>query len=472
LSAVIATGVVAYIIINHRKRQEAQLAAEKLQRENEEARGKAKEEHQRRKAEEARRKVDEERQRREAKEAEQKAEEERQRLEAEETQRKAEAERQRLEAEETQRKAEAERQRREAEEAQRKAEAEHQSREAEEAERKAEEERQRREAEEAQRKAEAERQRLEAEEASEKKKKRKRKVNDEHQPKEARPPEGRGGRPRNPPPGRTESGPRESRPYQPKPEIVCWQRERRWILSVEVPEDIWEKPELQVHQNASSLEQDEREYYWRLDQIRGKVTVRWNEDGAPQEANINLGEENYLLFKLSGQDQKQGCRVKSPSIGTYFVVVPESWERDEKFSGFPSVSPEPVALDGYLGHFFDLEKGDNKRIAFRTSEGKSILLDTKTLLFELVGTRLSDINESIGPLFGKKPPRIRAMDYQLWTDIGTIVVGQEGTGRGKWREAFSPSPVGREMNLPADTVPIRDGWYYLRIYDIHDDLFT
>ena len=51
---------------------------------------------------------------------------------------------------------------------------------------------------------------------------------------------------------------RETRPRQPKPDIVCWQRERRWVLAVEVPEELAGNAELAVYQNGSPLIQDER----------------------------------------------------------------------------------------------------------------------------------------------------------------------------------------------------------------------
>ena len=315
-----------------------------------------------------------------------------------------------------------------------------------------------REVEEAQQKIEEDRQRHAAEEARQK-----------AQEKNI-PPEKRGGRPSGQPQDQEKPATQETKPRCPKPEIVCWQRERRWILAVEVPEDLWEHPELMVYQNASPLAQDEREGYWRLDQVCGQITVHWNEDEAPQEAMVVLSEENHLLFKLSGQDQKRGRRVKSPSSGSYLVVVPESWERDEEFSGSPSASPEPVSVEGYQGHFFDLEKGGDKRIVFRTSEGKSILIESKAAQFELVGTRLCDASEGIGPLFGKSPPRIRAFHGQTWTDIRTIVVGEEGSARRRWRKPFGPTPEGIEQDLPSEVAERRGGWYFLRFYDTNDEL--
>jgi len=340
----------------------------------------------------------------------------------------------------------------------RRAEKERQRREAEEAQRIAEEERQRREAEEAQRKAEEDRQRHEAEEAQ-------RRAEKEHR----RPVEDRGGKPRILPTESKEQVIREPKLRQPKPEIVCWQRERRWILAVEVPEDLWEKPELAVHLNASPLAQDEREGHWRLDQVYGQVTVHWEEE-TPQETKIALGEEHFLLFKLSGQDQKRGRRIRSSSSGSYLVVVPENWARDEELSGSPRASPEPVSVKGYQGHFFDLERGSDKRIAFRTPEGKPILIESRAARFELIGTQLNDASEGIGPLFGQNAPQIRASHDRVWADISTVIIGEEGSGRGKWRKSFSPAPEGREQRLPAEVAPRKDGWYFLRFYDMDDDL--
>jgi len=264
---------------------------------------------------------------------------------------------------------------------------------------------------------------------------------------------------------------RENKPRQPKPEIVCWQREWRWILAVEMPEELWGKPGLAVHQNASPLMQDEREDHWCLDKVCGQITVRWNEDETPQEATITLGEENCLLFKLSSPDhQKQGRRVKSRLYGSYLVVVPENWERDEQLSGSPPTSPQSVSMEGYLGHFFDLEKGDDKGIAFRTSEGEPIPIKSKATQFELIGTRLEDVSEGIGPLFGKSPPRIQASHGNVWADIGTVVIGEEGRGRGRWRKSFGPAQDGEKQELPAEAAPPKDGWYFLRFYDANDDL--
>jgi hypothetical protein len=76
----------------------------------------------------------------------------------------------------------------------------------------------------------------------------------------------------------------------------------------------------------------------------------------------------------------------------------------------------------------------------------------------------------MGPLFGKNPPRIRALHDRPWTDIGTIVVGEEGSKKRRWRKPFSPVPERREQDLPPEVAARKDGWYFLRFYDMDDDL--
>ena len=283
-------------------------------------------------------------------------------------------------------------------------------------------------------------------------------------------PEERGGRPRGPAPSREQGSTPETKPRRLKPEILCWKRERQWMPVVEVPEDLLANSGLAVLQNGLPLTQDElREGCLHLKEAYGQVVVQWNEDEVAREVKIALGEGSYLLFKLS-QNLNQGRRVKSPSAGSYLVMVPQSWERDEALSGPPPVTPESVFLTGYQAHFFELERGGNEKIAFRTPEGKSVIIGTKASICELVGTCLNDATEGIGPLFGERPPQIRALQEQAWKGVGTIVVGEEGTGKGKWRWDFSPVQDLIEQDLPSEVAARKSGWYFLRFYDTNGDL--
>jgi hypothetical protein len=183
-----------------------------------------------------------------------------------------------------------------------------------------------------------------------------------------------------------------------------------------------------------------------------------------------FGERRYLLFKLAGKYSDQGRQVKAVSTGSYLVIAPTDWERDETLAGPPSIDPEGVSLPGLRAHFFDLRNEDGKRVAFRDSAGLGIEIDTSDAEFELLGNRLPDAQQELGPLFGGAPPRIQALNQQTWEEIRTIVVGEEGAKRRRWRAAFSPFPRLAVQDLPTELASRRGGWYFLRFYNGQDDL--
>ncbi|HID31187.1 MAG TPA: hypothetical protein EYP19_14480, partial [Desulfobacterales bacterium] len=287
------------------------------------------------------------------------------------------------------------------------------------------------------------------------------------------PPRDRGGRPRSYTQNREEVPAPTTVSYRPRPEIVCWKRERQWFIGVEAPDDLLENSDdLEIHQNGQSLSPDDyEETCWPLCSVGGQVTVKWKEKDASQSFTLTVDQEGYLLFKLSGQDLNKGRLVKSVSSGSYLVITPDTWERDETIAGPPPVAPEPVALDGYLAHFFELEKSTDTEIAFCTPEAVPISISSRAARFELIGEKVEDASEKMGPLF-IKPPRIRAVvpNPQGWKGIKTIVVGEEGSGRGRWRTQFSPDPKHTDQDLPSEVLARKGGWYFLRFYNRNDDL--
>lgn len=284
-------------------------------------------------------------------------------------------------------------------------------------------------------------------------------------------PSGRGGRPRTSTRDDQKQKIRKARLRTFKPEIVCWKRERQWVLAVELPDELLEMTDLTVLQSGSELSKEEsEEAVWPLTQVSGQVTVRWVENEGFQEVKVELGHNDFLLFKLCGQNLGQGRLVKSVSSGSYLVIAPHNWQRDEQLAGPAPVTAEPVALDGCTAYFFDLEKGDSRKIAFQLPEGQSLCIEKKESQFELVGTRIDDAPEDLGPLFGGGPPRIRVSKQQIWENVGTIVIGQEGTGRGRWRMAFKPNGDTADQELPNEVADRKGGWYFLRFYNEKDEL--
>ncbi|GAH54464.1 unnamed protein product, partial [marine sediment metagenome] len=191
--------------------------------------------------------------------------------------------------------------------------------------------------------------------------------------------------------------------------------------------------------------------------------------GEDEEYTVHL-DKKYLLFKLTGSDQNRGCSVRSPSFGSYFAIVPETWKRDIELSGLPPVSRQPVWIKGYQGHFFNLEKDDDRKIAFRDDNNELITIQSEKARFEITGNLLNDYSEYLGPLFGAGQIMINSLNSQGWSDVGTVVIGEEGTGRGRWRTHYNPDQNKLDQELPSDVMSRKGGWYFVRFYDESDNL--
>lgn len=258
----------------------------------------------------------------------------------------------------------------------------------------------------------------------------------------------------------------QTRPTQPsgsrtpKPEIICWKRERRWILAVEIPEGLRRGSSYEVLQNAVPLMEDEsREGCYRLGQIEGELVVRFH--GIDRsETTISVGK--YLIFKIAGDE---GRRVKSPSAGSYLLTVPGDWD-----CGVSLAVPEAVSLSQCQGYFILFEPGPGSKIIFQTPQGTPVQVQSKSPRFRLVGNQLNDASENTGPLFGKEPPQIAALENEGWSGVGAVVVGEEGRGIGRWRTRFFPDVMRKEQVMPPEIAERKAGWYFVRIHDMNDDL--
>jgi hypothetical protein len=256
----------------------------------------------------------------------------------------------------------------------------------------------------------------------------------------------------------------ERRKRSPKPEVICWKRNREWILGIEIPEELRDAAEMSILQNNVRLSEDDlRKGCWRLISLMGQIDIHMS-DG--EKIEIDFNKSNYLIFKLSGSNLDQGRYVKRPCAGSYLVIVSENWERDEELAGIAPATPEAVCLDGYCAHFFDLVDGSNSKIAFK-NRADEIVSDGPR--FELVGHELHDAAEHRGPLFRNSPPTVRVANGN-WADVGTIVIGEEGINRGRWRESFNPNPGMKEQLLPDRITSVKAGWYFVRFYNLQDEL--
>ncbi len=281
-----------------------------------------------------------------------------------------------------------------------------------------------------------------------------------------RPPLKRGGRSRGSTKRREmEQGPRTKFPSL-KPEIICWNEGWRWIVGIEVPEEL---ETLSVAQNEEHLDQDTTdESRYRLRHAEGVVKVTWAV--GQKDIPVVTAERNYLIFKMRKDWKGLGRLVRHPTTGYYLAIVPPGWKRDEEASGPASVAPESVQLDGYKAHFFYQEQDGNMAIGFITTNEQRIRVESGSPHFQLVGREIDDASEYMGPLFGEQPPRIQTLDKKGWNDVGVIVVGEEGSSRNRWRTQFIPQVDVKEHKLPEEIADRHGGWYFLRIYDNDDNL--
>lgn len=281
-----------------------------------------------------------------------------------------------------------------------------------------------------------------------------------------RPPLKRGGRPR----GSTERSKIEqtqvTKPRSLKPEIVCWNEGWNWVIGIEVTGEL----EIQsITQNEEPLGYDNTdEKRYRLKQAEGRVRITWT--GGEKDIPLVRPERNYLIFKMRKDWKGLGRLVMHPTTGYYLAIVPQDWKRDEEVSDSASVNPEKVQLDGYKAHFFYQEQDRNTVIGFITENDKRIRVEYRNPLFQLVGGEISDASEEMGPLFGKQSPGIHLLDKKEWSDVGVIVVGEEGSGRNRWRTQFVPQEGAEKQILPEGIVNRSGGWYFVRIYDNDDNL--
>ncbi|MFH2103573.1 MAG: hypothetical protein ABIJ39_09510 [Chloroflexota bacterium] len=250
-----------------------------------------------------------------------------------------------------------------------------------------------------------------------------------------------------------------------RPEVVCWKDARKWFIGLEIQDEYQEHGGIVVTQDGEPIQKDDRGR-WVLLQTTGIVQVKWEEIEYQKE--IRLGKP-YLVFRLSGMNQ--GRLVRYATFGYYRVIVPDDWQRDEETSGPAIQSTEPVCITSSQAHYFLLERGSDSKICFRTSTGEPITVLTRASRFELIGNQLSsDASDDIGPLFAERPPRIKAIDQNIWKGIKTIVVGKEGPGKKRWRTHFNPNPDITEQSFPVELENRRGGWYFARFYDWEDTL--
>ncbi|MBX5453911.1 MAG: mitochondrial small ribosomal subunit protein uS9m [Acidobacteriia bacterium] len=234
---------------------------------------------------------------------------------------------------------------------------------------------------------------------------------------------------------------------------------------MEIPEGISQTGNISVFQSDNSLSEDRSHAgCYPLATLNTAIKVEIRDTADNWSIDIPLGNDPCILFKLSGRGLEYGRKVTRVSSGLYLAIAPQAWRRDEARAASMPTTAEPVFLDGYMAHFFNLHDEESRCIAFLDGHDRSITVGSPCPQFSLLGDEIQDASEQLGPLFGGSPPKITIENGQ-WSEIRTIVVGQEGSGRRRWRDSFEPKADQAQQELPNEILKRKAGWYFLRFYD-------
>jgi len=290
-------------------------------------------------------------------------------------------------------------------------------------------------------------------------------------------PEKRGGRPRlseSPSAGASPGAQRAARKAwpnvgPPRVDLVCRQEGHGWVIGVELNEP--DDSSFEWFPVIDGIPLEERSGFYPLPCMDSPVSLICRScvhslDGPGSQIWSGDLSGGLLAFKLDAH-ARQGRRVRSPGRGLCLVVAPADWKR----LGPPGpAAPEPVLTDdGYRAHYFDLDEED-AQVAFRRSDGRIERLARHKLDVRLEGPLLPDSSERMGPFFAPTPPVLSAARPEVWDEVATVVVGQEGPGRKRWRTHFHPSPGSRIQEMPPERACMDAGWFYVRFYSYTDDL--
>ncbi len=252
-----------------------------------------------------------------------------------------------------------------------------------------------------------------------------------------------------------------------KPEIVCWQQSRKWFVGVEISDKKLYGDNPSVKQVGIDLNKVSAK--WVLSNIKNNVEIS-SQSTSKIEIPVAEEKDSFLIFKLSGQNLSQGRRVRYATTGTFLVVVPGVWGRNEELSDTHQIPPDPCHLERFQAHYFYLNSESDERIVFITPDNNQVEIPRLRSQFEITGSLIKDDNEIMGPLFGKSCPKISCREKTVWQNISVIVLGEEGgQGRG-WRISFEPNKESLDQNLNSYLNDRLGGWYFVRMYNSSENL--
>lgn len=256
-----------------------------------------------------------------------------------------------------------------------------------------------------------------------------------------------------------------------KPEIVCWSREGKWIIGIEIPTEFVSEDIQEVRQSANKILRDEsRDQCWRLESLTDPLEVTWGNENNRIIDQVPINAEPYGIFKLTGSNKTKGRMVKRISYGEYLLVVPSAWSLNTG-SEDQGVVEYPVSIEKCKTYWCRFEKGKYGQIMFADENDKLWPFEAKSPLFELVGTTLEDANDDMGLLFGNAPPIVKIKGHRSWKEIACVIVIQQGVedGEQRFKDKIIPLADDTELLLGSNLQAQSSGWYSLRFYDNKQD---
>lgn len=287
-------------------------------------------------------------------------------------------------------------------------------------------------------------------------------------PHKRREPGERGGRPRGP---KGDAGPAPDKPAHTKPQLRCIMDGYQWHIVAEVAaadEQVAASVELRQAGDTLAPFGEEDESLWYALNLNDPIVASFvgsNEE--PSYLDPLAMPEPPIIFRLVGEGYRSGHLVTHIANGVYLLVMPRGWGVQEGEDAI--VADAELRLSTYQGYIIDASLLASSGLAFVTATGRKTI-KRRAARFSLEGTRIADADQRMGPLFGGSRPVVVARSDSDWADVGTLVLGAEGRGRGRWRFAWTPAPEGLQQQLPEEMLLAKRRWYFLRIYDRQGNL--
>jgi hypothetical protein len=260
--------------------------------------------------------------------------------------------------------------------------------------------------------------------------------------------------------GPRDRAPRDKRARRPKLQLIATCDSGAWQIFAEL--DGTDVSNVRLVQGDIAVEASpemSRHRFGPLQNLIKPIRLVFEDENGPEWPLLT--SDSPLIFQVKGDFARL---VPRRTAGMNFALVPDNWHYNELKSGPPPSASEATAIRGYVVHFFSSDR--NPTVAFDRPDGSSMVFSLAQRGCQLIGRALPDAEESMGSLFAGQLPALEG-DTALMEKVRTIVVGVEGRGPGRWREAYT---------YPGDTAPwqlpssVPSGWYLVRLYDTQDRL--